>query len=97
MAKVIKAELIKTDGTRQEVEIKSDVKSFLSSCQKYVEGYIEIVRTKDNKTLIVNEEGLLIGLAVNLIATRMYDSYTPIVGNVLLFNMSKEELAERGL
>lgn len=48
--------LLKTDGTRKDFLInKKFTLKFLQEC---VGGYIEHVKTRDNKSMVVNEEGM---------------------------------------
>lgn len=58
------AVLLKSDGSKEvDVQIKT-----LHQMQELVGGYIEIVYLKD-KALVVNEEGLLKNLPINIQAT----------------------------
>ena len=61
------AYLLKSDGTRVE-----NVGTSLSVLQGLVGGYIEIVKTKDGKDMVVNEDGKSQGLPLNEEATAMY-------------------------
>jgi hypothetical protein len=83
------------DGTVTSTEAKSPPS--LEELQKYVEGYIEVVNVlvDDEPTqMIVNEEGLLRRLPVNVTASKHYATYalkemrcfppTPICGNAVL-------------
>lgn len=69
--------LIKTDGSVVE---DYDVSS-LEKLQEAVGGYIEIVTIDREMCLIVNEEGLLMGLSYNAWASQMLGR--PIVGDVI--------------
>lgn len=70
------ARLLKTNG-----EILSDVQiDTLKKMQTLVDGYIEFVYTKE-LVLIVNEEGLLRELPVNINASRI--AGRPLVGDVI--------------
>ena len=69
--------------------VKSSNKSFsLSELQEFVGGWIEIIDLGSGKLLVVNEEGKLMKLAENKIATifaRDFISYgDSIVGNAIL-------------
>lgn len=84
--------LLKTDGT--SVEYTPQGKYFtLEELQKAVGGYIEIVPIDKEYSLVVNEEGKLMGLPINEVATRLYRKvrYTNdfIVGEALLCNSSQ--------
>jgi hypothetical protein len=75
------AKIIKSDGT-----VVENVGTSLKELQKAVGGYIEMVHTWDNRWLIVNEEGKLMGLPVNEEATRLYEygDHDVIVGDVVV-------------
>lgn len=77
------ATLLKTDGTRvPDVDI-----STLKKMQEFVGGYIELVYLNNGMCLIINEEGLLLDLPQNLIATELYGHL--IVGDVLYVKPSE--------
>lgn len=76
------ASLLKTDGTETLVTPANGKKFTLEEMQKYVGGYIEIVRGPNSSKLIVNEEGLLQGLPLNRLASLAANRY--IVGDVLV-------------
>ena len=61
------ATIIKVDGTREELTGNLD----LQTLQKAVGGYIQIIPTDDDKVMVLNEEGKLMGLPVNEEATMM--------------------------
>lgn len=78
-----------TKSGMSEVFVRpKDGKSFtLDELQGFVGGNIEIVQTKnDNEVMVINEEGKLKGLPVNIIATKryIYGDHDKIVGDVLL-------------
>lgn len=81
------ATLYKTDGTEAEVTPKNGKDFKLAELSEFVEGYIEIVRLKGGKILVINEEGKLEGLKRNAKATelyrRAYGDVDVIVGNAL--------------
>jgi len=54
----------------------------LETLQEAVGGYIEAVTITDNMVMYVNEEGLLQGLPLNVMATGMSGRH--IVGNVVV-------------
>jgi len=82
----MKARLIKVDGEVTEVKPKNGKYFLLTELQKYVGGYIQMVRTHDNKVMVVNEEGKLMDLPFNVVATKEYvhGSHDPICGDVLI-------------
>lgn len=81
------AKHIKTDDTIELVKPKNGKKFELDELREYVGGYIEI-KKMGNWWMVLNEEGKLIGLPINPIATGMYQSvYGPhdeINGDVLM-------------
>ena len=78
--------LITTEG---EVVDNYDA-SDLNKLQSAVGGYVEIVRTRLDMTFVVNEEGMLLGLKPNYLASSMAGML--MLGNVLL--VKPDELAE---
>jgi len=82
--------IIKSDGTEIESVPANGTDYSLKELQEIVEGYIEVVRLKHElyDMMIINEEGKLNRLPVNLKATRIFKStqqtFDYIVGNVLL-------------
>lgn len=85
--------LIKVEGsvrTYEQVKPKGETFS-LEELQKFVGGYIEIVCVADGElSMVLNEEGKLLRLPINHIATNLYRLLSPapvydfIVGNVLI-------------
>jgi hypothetical protein len=73
--------VISPDGN---VENLTDTK--LKTLQEAVGGYIEIIDIGNGEVLIVNEEGNMLGLPPNHVATKMLGK--SIVGNVVLTNRS---------
>ena len=71
--------ILHTDGTRTEM----DGKPSLEELQAAVGGYIEHVRITGRTGMYVNEEGLLMGLRTNPIATLMANKM--IVGDVVVY------------
>ena len=77
-------EIIKTDGTRQPVQPANGSDFTLEEMQAIVGGY-------GSTTMVVNEEGKLIPLSLNLEASRIFRAHHPaskdfIVGDVLVCN-----------
>ena len=90
-------EIIKTDGTRQPVQPANGSDFTLEEMQadgttrSIVGGYIELVELDGSTTMVVNEEGKLIPLSLNLEASRIFRAHHPaskdfIVGDVLVCN-----------
>lgn len=75
------ARIIKTDGTEIFIEPNNGTDFSLKELQDIVGGYIEIVRLP-NFLVVANEEGLLLELEPNTIASLM--AGTMIVGDVLI-------------
>lgn len=78
------ARIIKTDGTERNVEPKNGSDFSLGELKEIVGGFIEIVTLKNRQLMVVNEEGMLIGMPYNIKASELYGH--PIVGNVLVCN-----------
>lgn len=76
------AQLIKTDGTVQEVTPANGKGFTLEELQGFVGGYIEPVRLGPGKTMLVNEEGLGMELAYNSVASELAGQ--PLVGNAVV-------------
>ena len=84
----VMAVLIKADGKRQKVEPKHGKKFELEELQGYVDGYIEAIILDDDTVMVVNEEGKLLGLPYNQLASIKFlqekGYHEPIVGDVLV-------------
>ena len=76
------AKIIFTNGTEKKVMPKNGTDFSLEELQGFVKGYIEIVYLPNDKFLVVNEEGKLMGLPINDYATEIANQL--IVGDVLL-------------
>ena len=90
------AKWIKTSGEMIEVYPKNDGEVFsLEELKGFVGGYIEFVSLNDHQVLVVNEDGKLMNLPYNHIATEVYNiAFQPnrdvIVGDALLCELDKE-------
>lgn len=75
------AYILKADGTKTPLARKPTLKE----AQEIVGGYIEFAHCpySPKHTLVVNEEGLVIGLPFNEAATTLYKA-SPIVGDVIV-------------
>lgn len=93
--------LIKTDNTIQEVKPKNGKSFSLKELQSFVGGLVEMVSMPSGKEIIVNEEGKVIGLSDNKIATLIWKKEFPIkeypenndewiAGNALIVENLKE-------
>jgi hypothetical protein len=83
--------LITTDG---EVVDNYDASS-LSKKQSAGGGYSEYVRTRLGMTFIVNEEGMLLGLKPNMLASNVAEMM--LLGNVLIVKDNEIEEEDREL
>ena len=79
--------IIRVDGTQEEY-LPADGRHYtLEELKKAIGGgYIEIVHTKDDRLMVLDEEGKLKGFPVNPVATGLYryGYQDPIVGDVLV-------------
>ena len=82
------AKIIYPDKDSEDYSPKNGTTFELEEMQKIVGGYIEIIRLNDGRLIIVNEEGLLHGLPVNIEATnilrRDHSTTQYIVGNAIV-------------
>ena len=76
-----RAYIIRVDGSVQDL----DHQPTLEEAQKIVGGYIELVRSTldSNKTLVVNEEGRLLGFKPNMLASNLY-IHSLVLGDVIV-------------
>lgn len=65
------AEILYPDGRREITAPANGTNFTLAELQHIVEGYIEIVPTRDGRIMILNEEGKLLDLPRNEQATRL--------------------------
>jgi hypothetical protein len=80
-------EIIHVDGTREPYPSADGRKYTLEELKKAIGGgYIQIVQTRDNRLMVIDEEGKLKGFPVNPVATALYryGAQDPIVGDVLV-------------
>lgn len=83
------ARIIKVDGTEETVEVPPADGDRLSFLQKAVGGYIEMVRLRDRKTvMLVNEEGLIHRLPLNPMASVLAGK--AIVGDAVIVRVPQE-------
>jgi hypothetical protein len=64
--------VIKADGTLERLDL-SESEQELKSLQNAVGGYVQVIELKDDFTMWVNEEGKLLNLPVNEIATVIWE------------------------
>ena len=65
------ARIVYPDKDSEDYTPKNGTTFELEEMQKIVGGYIEVIRLNDGRLIIVNEEGLLQGLPVNIEATNI--------------------------
>lgn len=83
------AHIIYANGLVQEINPDNKRDFSLEELQRIVHGYIEPIHLPKNRLMIINEEGKLKGLPVNILATREVLSHgfnDVIVGDVLICN-----------
>ena len=74
----MKATILRTDGTEEEFKFKGKHPR-LKEMQDVVGGYIELVYLPQGKCMVINEEGKLLGLPVNNLATKIYfETFGPV-------------------
>lgn len=95
MALLIKVDDLVTNY--EQVKPKGETFS-LEELQKFVGGYIEIIHVANGELcMVVNEEGKILGLPINHIATRLHiclntrPFFDVIVGNVLICGSNEIE------
>jgi hypothetical protein len=64
--------VIKTDGTLERLDL-SVAEQELKSLQNAVGGYVQVIELEEDFTMWVNEEGKLLGLEENKIATVIWE------------------------
>ena len=77
------ATIIKSDGQCIETQPKNKTDFKLEELQEIVGGYIEVLTLNDEEIMVINEEGKVDGLPLNLKATDIY-ALDFIVGDVLV-------------
>lgn len=65
------AKLYKTNGEVVEITPANGKKFTLEEAQKYVDGYVELVRLKHREQLICNEEAICLDMPYNKKATEV--------------------------
>ena len=55
-----------------KTKVISDKEPTLKEMQEFVGGLIQVVRATDGSHIIINEEGKIKGLPMNMVATTMY-------------------------
>ena len=76
-----------TDGTIKDVQPKNGCSYSLEELQSFVGGYIEIVNYTDNMIIVVNDEGAINDMPLNVNASKL--SQMLLFGNVLVTDTDK--------
>jgi len=80
--------ILKVDGSKETLDNVN-----LETLQKAVGGFIEVVPTNDGREIVLNEEGKLQGLKVNLMASALAEGVIAendrIVGDVVICDMGE--------
>ena len=85
------ATLIKSNGEEINVLPKNKTDFQLTELQTFVGGLIEIVKTNDGRTMVINEEGKINDLPINQKASELYqyNEFDFIAGDVLICNSNE--------
>jgi hypothetical protein len=90
---------LNAEGEAREVELQEEGQ--LEQLQGVVGGWVQAVDFTDNLTIWVNEEGKLVGLPINPMATFLWEKYFGltdfICGDVIFTGGTDEEGATLGL
>ena len=69
--------------TEPETIFIEDKKPTLEEMQEFVGGYIEVVTLPDYRQIVINEEGKLLNLPINMIATNLFEKAFGIGADVI--------------
>ena len=89
------AQLIKPDGTEQEVKPKNGVEFTLDELRAYVEGHIEAIPYTSSHAMYVHDESALIPLPYNAKASQLLKEkqpnrvHTDVYGNALIASLQE--------
>jgi hypothetical protein len=83
---MLKGILIKTTGEMETIEYEDT----LETLQGFVGGYIDYVTIGDGVDMIINDEGKIMGLEPNWVATFLWGQPDMIVGDVLVVGIGDE-------
>lgn len=87
------AKIYKTNGEIIDIEPKNGKDFQLKELKDIVGGYIETVTLPNDEFMVVNEEGKIMGLPLNVNATEIYHSkigpWDYIVGDCLICKTSQ--------
>mgnify|MGYP003629337053 FL=1 len=84
----MKAQIINTNAEVKSVKPIQDNVFNLKELQGFVNGYIQIVKTRDERVMVINEEAKITNLPYNEIATSLYvyGNHDPIHGDVVVMD-----------
>ena len=84
----MKAQIINTNAQVKSVTPKQNNVFNLKELQGFVGGYIQIVKTRDERIMVINEEAKIINLPYNEIATSLYvyGNHDHIHGDVIVMD-----------
>lgn len=95
----MRALLIPAGGLPEEVEVSDE--NELDDLQRYVGGWIEYVPTDQDVTLYCNEEGKILNLPPNPLATELFGSLLMpgdyLAGDVILLGLLDEDGASTSI
>lgn len=82
------ATIYRANGTKEVIAPKNGTDFKFEELQKIVGGYIDIIRLDNDQIMVINDEGKLMYLPVNMEATEIYQRIYMIddciVGDVLI-------------
>lgn len=81
------AYIAKADGTREPIKTPISLKQ----AQKAVGGYVQRFFATNGRVVLCDEEGLLKQKPLNEHGTALIGHMQPIVGDIIVFESSKEE------
>ena len=87
----MKGRILYVDGREEFIEPKNSTDFSLEELKTIVDGYIQVVWLKDGRIMVVNEEGKIHRLPLNVRATCIVNGEgiaDTIVGNVLICHSS---------
>ena len=89
------AKVYYVDGVVEDIQPKNGKDFKLEELRDIVEGWIEILYLNDGRLMVINEEGKLEGLDLNVNATNIYmesfENNDIIVGNALVCDKNEIE------
>ena len=77
------AVLILSSGKTRPVKPKKGVSFSLKELQGYVGGYIETIKFRDGRILVVNEEGIIRAMPFNRLASIQLRKYSNVIDTIV--------------